>query len=88
MMVPTLERTAGKENTWLVDAVTGAEDFSYYAREVPGLFVFVGGMDPSKESSEVAPHHTPDFYIDERGLKTGVATYVNLAMDYLKLAGK
>jgi len=88
MMVPTLERTAGKENTLLVDAVTGAEDFSYYAREVPGLFVFVGGMDPAKQPSEVAPHHTPDFYIDERGLKTGVATYVNLAMDYLKLSAR
>ena len=85
MMLPTLERTTGKEHTYLMDAVTGAEDFSYYAREVPGLFIFVGGMDPAKKPEEVAPHHTPDFYIDERGLKTGVSAYVNLAMDYIKL---
>ncbi len=83
-MLPTLERTAGKDHVELIDAVTGAEDFSYYAARVPSLFVFVGGMDPSKAESEVAPHHTPDFYIDERGLKTGVALYTNFALDYLK----
>ncbi len=83
-MLPTLERTAGKDHVELIDAVTGAEDFSYYAARVPSLFVFVGGMDPSKQESEVAPHHTPDFYIDERGLKTGVALYTNFVMDYLK----
>ena len=82
-MLPTLERTAGAGKVELQDAVTGAEDFSYYAERVPSLFVFVGGMDPSKEPEEVAPHHTPDFYIDERGLRTGVELYVNLATDYL-----
>ena len=50
---------------------------------MPGLFVFVGGMDPAKQPEEVAPHHTPDFYIDERGLKLGTEVYVNLALDYL-----
>ena len=82
-MLPTLERTAGPGKVELQDAVTGAEDFSYYAQRVPSLFVFVGGMDPGKEPEEVAPHHTPDFYIDERGLKTGVELYVNLVTDYL-----
>ena len=84
-MLPTLRRTAGEGKVELVDAVTGAEDFSYYAARVPSLFVFVGGMDPEKSPAEVAPHHTPDFYIDERGLKTGVALYVALATDYLAL---
>ena len=82
-MLPTLRRLAGADNVELVDAVTGAEDFSYYAREVPSLFVFVGGMDPAADPAEVAGHHTPDFVIDERGLALGAATYVNLALDYL-----
>lgn len=82
-MLPTLQRTAGPGKVELQDAVTGAEDFSFYAREVPSLFVFVGGMDPSKRPEEVAPHHTPGFYIDESGLKTGTELYVNLVVDYL-----
>ena len=82
-MLPTLERTAGPGKVELQDAVTGAEDFSYYAQEIPSLFVFVGGMDPGKAPEEVAAHHTPDFYIDESGLRTGVELYVNLAVDYL-----
>ena len=83
-MLPTLQRVAGEDNVRLVEAITGAEDFSYYAQEVPSLFVFVGGMDPAADPAEVAGHHTPDFVIDERGLGLGVETYVNLALDYLR----
>ena len=83
-MLPTLRRVAGDEQVVLVDAGTGAEDFSFYAQEVPGLFVFVGGMDPATEPEEAPGHHTPDFLIDERGLALGVETYVNLAVDYLR----
>ena len=85
-MLPTLQRTAGPDQVLLRDAVTGAEDFSYYAREVPGLFVFLGGMPADQDPKEAAPHHTPDFFIDETGLKLGVETYVNLALDYLSAA--
>jgi metal-dependent amidase/aminoacylase/carboxypeptidase family protein len=47
------------------------------------LFVFVGGMPKGKDPQETAPHHTPDFFIDESGMKTGVKTYCLLALDYL-----
>jgi metal-dependent amidase/aminoacylase/carboxypeptidase family protein len=82
-MLPTVRRTAGEENVVLSNAITGAEDFAYYAREVPGLFLFVGGMPRGKNPSEAAPHHTPDFYIDESGMKLGVRLLCNLALDYL-----
>ena len=82
-MVPTLYRTAGEENVNLVNPITGAEDFSYYAKEVPGLFLFVGGLPKGKDPSEAAPHHTPDFYIDESGMKLGVRTLCNLTVDYM-----
>lgn len=82
-MLPTLNKVAGEKNVWLMDAMTGAEDFSYYAKEVPGLFVFVGGMDPNANPKDVAGHHTPDLVIDDRGLKLGVETYVNIALDFL-----
>lgn len=83
-MLPTLQATAGTENVVLGKAITGAEDFSFYAREVPSLFVFLGGMDPEMDPDEAPGHHTPDFRIDERGLQLGVQLYVNVALDYLR----
>ncbi len=82
-MLPTLERSAGKENVILGKAITGAEDFSFYAREVPGLFFFLGGMPKGMDPEEAPPHHTPDFYIDESGLALGVKTLANLTLDYM-----
>ncbi len=82
-MLPTIEATAGPQNTILSKAITGAEDFSYYAEEVPGLFLFVGGMPVGTDPAEAAPHHTPDFYIDDSGMKLGVKMLCNLAVGYL-----
>ncbi len=59
-MLPTLEETAGKENVKLINAITGAEDFSFFQNEIPGLYFFIGGKAPGREASG---HHPPDFYI-------------------------
>jgi amidohydrolase len=83
-MLPTVQATAGSENVILAKAITGAEDFSFFAEEVPGLFLFVGGMPKGQDPAKAAPHHTPDFFIDDSGMKTGVKLYTNLALDYLK----
>jgi len=80
-MIPTLDRVAGKENVQTQKAVTGAEDFSYFQREVPGFFFFLGGMTPGNK--EPYPHHTPDFMIDEDGLILGVKALTELSLDYL-----
>lgn len=82
-MLPTMQRVAGRENVVLSRAVTGAEDFSYYAQKVPGLFVFLGGKPVDTPISEAAPHHTPDFFIDESSFKLGVRTMLNLTIDYM-----
>lgn len=87
-MLPVLQSSAGKENVVFSVAWTGAEDFSFYARKVPGLFFFLGGMTKGKDPLQVAPHHTPDFYLDESGFKLGVVTLCNLAVEFanMKLA--
>lgn len=85
-MLETLERTAGKENVVLIDAITGAEDFSFFANEVPGLFLFVGGKPLSVPKETSVSHHTPDFYVDESGMKLGVKTLLNLTLDYMDKA--
>lgn len=87
-MLPTLFRTAGEDNVLLSRAVTGAEDFSFFANEVPGLFLFLGGMPKGKDSFEAAPHHTPDFFIDDSGMKLGVRAFCNLVYDYMDVYKK
>ena len=80
-MLPSLHKAAGAEKVMEIKAITGAEDFSFFQKEVPGLYFFLGGMTPGE--TEVYPHHTPDFYIDESGLLLGVKTFVQLSLDYL-----
>jgi metal-dependent amidase/aminoacylase/carboxypeptidase family protein len=43
----------------------GAEDFSFY-QKIQGYTFFLEAPK-GKPISETAPHHTPDFYIDESG---------------------
>lgn len=81
-MVPTLMRAAGEDNVHIVPAVTGAEDFSFFAEKVPGLYFFTGGKDPSGKIPAY-PHHTPDFYIDESGMETGVRAMTLLTLDFM-----
>lgn len=83
MMAPTLRSVAGAENANVVNATTTAEDFSFFQQEVPGLYFFVGGMPPDMDPADAAPHHTPDFYLDEEGMKTGVRAMANLTVDYM-----
>ncbi len=80
-MLPTLQGIAGKENVILTKASTGGEDFSYFQEKVPGFYFFLGGKSPD---TKIAPsHHTPNFYIDERGLLLGVKVMSQLTIDYL-----
>lgn len=83
-MLPTLKKVAGQENVKLVPAITGAEDFSFYQKEVPGLFIFVGGKPPEVAVEDAPPHHTPDFFIDESGLILGTRALAHLAVAYLE----
>ncbi|MBD1261307.1 amidohydrolase [Maribacter polysiphoniae] len=80
-MLPTMKRVAGESNVQTRKAATGAEDFSYFQREVPGFFFFLGGMAPG--TTESFPHHTPDFLIDDSGLLLGVKTLTEMSLDYL-----
>lgn len=86
-MVPTLEAVAGADNVKLINAITGAEDFSFFAQEVPGFYFFLGGKPKGVPVSDVAAHHTPDFYIDESGLPLGVRALTQLTLDYMEAHG-
>tara|TARA_R110000868_G_scaffold987_4_gene7357 strand:+ start:31 stop:1338 length:1308 start_codon:yes stop_codon:yes gene_type:complete len=87
-MLPTLQAVAGKNKVLLTPAVMGAEDFSFYQDKIPGLYFFIGGAPKGKAITETAPHHTPDFYIDESGFLLGVKTMANLTVDYMEMQSK
>lgn len=78
--LPILRAVAGDENIKLRHPVTGAEDFSFFAREAPGFMFFLGGKPLDVPVEESPSHHTPDFYIDESGLLLGVKAYVGIVM--------
>jgi amidohydrolase len=81
-MLPTLKRVCGPDNVNYMDAITGAEDFSFFQKEVPGVYFFIGGSSEGMDLDMVAPHHTPDFYVDDSALETGVVSMTSLTMDY------
>lgn len=84
-MLPSLKKTAGESNVLLVPAETGAEDFSFFANEVPGLYFYIGGMPKGQDPKTTASHHTPDFYLEESGFILGVNAMVNLVADYMEM---
>jgi amidohydrolase len=81
-MLPSLQKAAGEDNVTWTDAMTGSEDFSFFGDKVPSFFFFLGGMKKGKDPHTAFPHHTPDFYIDESGFKTGIKAFCQLVVDY------
>lgn len=60
---------------------TGAEDFSFFAREVPSLYFQLGVRAPDLAASDAAPNHSPHFLVDEDALPIGVRAFVTLVME-------
>ena len=84
-LLPSLIKAAGKNNVIEMDAVTGAEDFSFFAEKIPSLYLYVGGLPAGKDPRETAAHHTPDFYVDDAGMKTGILAFLMMVTDYMNM---
>lgn len=80
-MVPTLKKVA-PQRVFEAPLVTASEDFSYYTREVPGLFFFLG-VTPMDKMKDAAPNHSPHFLVDDQALVTGIQALSALTTDYL-----
>ncbi len=87
-MVPVLEEAAGSGNLHLISADTGAEDFSFFSRKVPGLYFTLGGRPADTAPETAADHHTPDFHVDDSRLGVGVRAMVGLTLAYLGSDGR
>lgn len=88
LVVPALERAAGKDQVLRIHAVTGAEDFAFFQEKVPGFFFFVGARPTNIDPTTVPSHHTPDFMIDESAMITGLKAMLNVTLHYMFTSGK
>lgn len=81
-MLPALERAADGRVT---EAKPGgaSEDFSVFAKAVPGLYVFLGITPLDQDPAKAAPNHNPQFFVDESALVVGARTLATLAVDFL-----
>ena len=83
--LPSLFKAAGTnkvlETTWQ----TGAEDFSFYNAKAPSFFFYLGALPVGTNPKDAAPHHTPNFFIDESGFTVGVKAFCNLVFDFAKV---
>ena len=83
-MLPSLIKSAGEQNVIHSKAVTGAEDFSFFQEEVPGVYLWVGGKPLDVDPKDAPAHHTPEFYVDDAGMKLGVKLLTNMTIDYMQ----
>ena len=84
-MLPTLSRVA-PGMVAESPLITGAEDFTYFQRVAPGMFIFLG-ITPKEQVGKAAQNHSPRFFVDEKALLTGVRALSHLAADYLSSGG-
>jgi amidohydrolase len=59
---------------------TGAEDFSFFAQQVPGLFFYLGVNPPGVEESPT--NHSPYFYVDDDALDNGLKAFIYLVESF------
>lgn len=82
-MLPSLEKAAGKENVSLNPVIMAAEDFAYYGEKIPAFFFMLGVGQDGVALEDMPSNHRPDFFVNDRALKTGVRAMATLAVDYL-----
>jgi amidohydrolase len=82
-MASTLIRVAGAERVAIGQPTTTAEDFAFFANEVPALFFRLGVNPQGSDPATAAPNHSPFFFTDEGALIVGVRAMAHLVADYM-----
>lgn len=77
-----LAAVAGEANIIEPPPQMGAEDFSYFQKQMPGVFFFLGVRNEAKKITAMV--HTEYFDIDEDVLPLGVRAMSTAVLDYLQ----
>jgi amidohydrolase len=81
---PALARAPGVTQLVEIPMSTVAEDFAYFAEEVPGFYFFVGATPVNADASIAASNHSPKFYLDEGALAVGMAAMLEVVDEAVK----
>ena len=79
LILESMEKVVGKENTTIVEFGMGSEDFSRFTDIVPSIFFRVGIINEEKGINQSA--HQVDFKLDEDALEDGARTFVQFVLD-------
>lgn len=82
-LLPSLQAVAGADNVIETPLNMGAEDFAYYAREVPSMFFFVGATPKGQDPMTAPSNHSPQFDVDESALDVGLRAMLQVSLDFL-----
>lgn len=86
-MLGALERAAGPGKVREIPPILSSEDFGAYSTAAPSFFWFLNA--PLQADRAGAPNHSPLFMIGEQYMKTGVAAFVHVSLEYMRAkAGK
>ena len=85
-MTPVLLRAADND-AGPINPTSAAEDFSFFLNEIPGLYFNLGVVPRDKDPATAAPNHSPNFFVDEKALVTGVRALSMVTVSYLTAPG-
>jgi amidohydrolase len=81
-ILPTIERVlGGNQYVQLEPPIMGGEDFSYFAREIPSVMLWLGVVPENVEKTSV---HSPTFIADEKSIPIGIKVMSAVILDYLE----
>jgi amidohydrolase len=84
-MRPALAAVVGEERVLRPRPHMGGEDFAFFAREVPGLYFFLGVSDPAQGTPALV--HTAEFAPEEASLPIGLRCAVAVILECARASG-
>jgi amidohydrolase len=84
-ILPALQEAAGAAGVdTRAPLRAAAEDFSFFEREIPGVYYIIGSTRDFKDKAATPSNHSPKFDIDEHVLAIGVKAQVLTALQFLR----
>jgi amidohydrolase len=83
-VVASLQAVFGVAAVKAVGLQTVAEDFSYYSRQAPSVYYWVGITPPGQDLRTAPDNHSDRFYVDEDGIAVALKSMLHVAVDYLQ----
>jgi amidohydrolase len=74
-------RLVGEDNIRRDIRTMGSEDMAYFMKDIPGCYYFIGSANAGRGLD--APHHSPQFDVDEDALRIGAAVMASVVASFV-----